>query len=110
MTFRGRRKTRSATGSWQPAPAKTDGVEVPESLHALIEVLAEHAHDNWARRRLAEGWRHGPRRSDRRRTHPLLVPYADLTHEEQQTDRLLALETIKLILLYGYTLAEPDAD
>ncbi|EPH44185.1 RyR domain-containing protein [Streptomyces aurantiacus] len=47
------------------------------------------------------------RRSGRRRTHPLLVPYADLTYEEQETDRLPALETVKLILLYGYTLGEP---
>ncbi|MFH8612952.1 RyR domain-containing protein [Streptomyces sp. NPDC018029] len=110
MNFRGRRNARTQKGSWAPAAAETDGVEVPESLHALVEVLAEHAHDNWARQRLAEGWRHGRRRSDRRRTHPLLVPYADLTHEEQETDRLLALETVKLILLYGYTFEEPDPD
>jgi hypothetical protein len=82
-------------------------VEVPESLHTLIETLAEYAHDNWARQRLAEGWRFGRRRSDRKRTHPLLIPYADLSYEEQQTDRLLALETIRLILVHGYTLQEP---
>ncbi|MFK4067059.1 RyR domain-containing protein [Streptomyces sp. NPDC029674] len=108
MRFRVRRRHRHGSAGWVPDPPKTDGVEVPESLHALVEVLAEHAHDNWARQRMAEGWRHGRRRSDRRRTHPLLVPYADLTYEEQETDRLLALETVRLILLYGYRFGEPD--
>ncbi|GAA3795416.1 RyR domain-containing protein [Streptomyces phyllanthi] len=92
---------------WTPRPVDTEDVKVPESLYALIEVLAENAHDNWARRRLSEGWRYGPCRSDSEKTHPLLIPYADLSHEEQEADRVLALETVKLILRYGYTLHEP---
>lgn len=101
-------KDRAGRRAWAPPPVQTDDVKPPESLYALIEVLAENAHDNWARQRLSEGWRFGRRRSDRKRTHPLLVPYGELSHEEQQADRLLALETVKLILLYGYTLQEPQ--
>ncbi|WP_353945617.1 RyR domain-containing protein [Streptomyces sp. HUAS MG91] len=91
---------------WTPPPPGSD-VKVPDSLHALIEILAEEAHDNWARQRLSEGWRYGPRLSRRRRTHPLLIPYSALTHEQQEADRVVAMGSVKVILRHGYTLQEP---
>ncbi|MFF4272404.1 RyR domain-containing protein [Streptomyces sp. NPDC001536] len=101
MTRRARRQ------AWMPPPAGTADVRLPDSLHALIEILAEEAHDNWARQRLTEGWRYGRRLSRRRKTHPLLVPYAELTCEQQEADRVVAMGTVKAILHHGYTLQEP---
>lgn len=92
---------------WAPPPPGTADVKVPDSLHALIEILAEEAHNNWARQRLSEGWRYGHRLSRRRKTHPLLVPYSALTHAEQEADRVVAMGSVKVILRHGYTLQEP---
>ncbi|NNN29803.1 Ryanodine receptor Ryr [Streptomyces sp. S3(2020)] len=92
---------------WTPPPAATADVKLPDSLHALIEILAEEAHDNWARQRLSEGWRYGRRLSRRRKTHPLLVPYRELTHDQQEADRVVAMGSVKVILRHGYTLQEP---
>ncbi|MEU5317638.1 RyR domain-containing protein [Streptomyces sp. NPDC021056] len=100
-------RRRTGRQSWTPPPSGTVDVKVPDSLHALIEILAEEAHDNWARQRLSEGWRYGRRLSRRRKTHPLLVPYRELTHEQQEADRVVAMGSVKVILRHGYTLREP---
>jgi len=92
---------------WTPPPPGPVDVKIPDSLHALIEILAEEAHDNWARQRLSEGWRYGRRLSRRRRTHPLLVPYSALTHAQQEADRVVAMGSVKVILRHGYTFQEP---
>ena len=47
----------------------TTEVELPPGFDELIEKLAKHNHDIWARRRLAEGWRWGPERNDRQKHH-----------------------------------------
>jgi ryanodine receptor 2 len=73
----------------------------------LAERLAEHVHDLWAEARLAEGWTYGPRRDDEARTHPGLVPYADLTEQEKGYDRRTALGTLRAILALGYELRPP---
>lgn len=94
-------------GGWTPVPVDTSGIRLPPELLALIEHLAENAHDRWALRRLADGWRHGPVRDDDKLTHPLLVPYADLPESEKEYDRDLALETIKVVLTLGYHIVPP---
>ncbi|MGW1957213.1 RyR domain-containing protein [Streptomyces sp. NPDC001920] len=94
-------------GGWTPAPVDTSGIRLAPELLALIEHLAQNAHDRWALRRLEEGWRHGPARDDDKRTHPLLVPYADLPESEKEYDRDLAMETIKVVLGLGYRIVPP---
>lgn len=74
-----------------------------------MERLAENAHDRWALRRLADGWRHGPARDDVARTHPLLIPYADLPEDEKDYDRDLAVETIRAVLSLGYRISPVKA-
>jgi hypothetical protein len=85
-----------------PVPIDTSGIKLPREILDLTEKLAENAHDIWAMRRLAEGWRHGPVRDDARKETPCLVPYADLPDSEQQYDRHAALETLKAIIALGY--------
>ena len=65
-------------------------------------------HDVWAQRRFAEGWQHGPRRSDEERTHPDLVPYTQLPEEEKEYDRATVVETLKAILALGYRILPPE--
>ena len=93
--------------TYEPKPIVTGSVELPEAVAALSERLAEHIHDVWASRRMAEGWRYGALRSDEDKTHPGLVPYAELSELEKEYDRATALESIRAILTLGYRIISP---
>ncbi len=88
--------------SYQPKPIDTSNISLPEKLVTLQERLAEHLHDIWAERRMAEGWRYGLRRDDEKKEHPCLVPYSELPESEKEYDRSAAAETIKAIIAEGY--------
>ncbi len=94
---------------YQPQPIDTSAVTLPEEILQLTERLAEHAHDTWARQRLNDGWRHGPRRDDATKEHPCLVPYRDLPEAEKEYDRATAMGTLKAILALGYQIDRPQA-
>jgi len=72
-----------------------NAVVVPESAVAPefrftdkeIEDLAELEHERWMRERLAQGWKYGDQRDNRRKLHPDLVEWADLPGAEQEKDR-----------------------
>ena len=85
-----------------PKPCDTSQIALPAEIRELTEKLAENAHEIWASRRMAEGWRWGPRRDDAKKEHPCLVPYAELPESEKDYDRSAAIETLKVILVLGY--------
>ena len=91
---------------YAPKPVDTAGVDLPDELKELTELLAENVHENWAAGRLAEGWRYGSVRDDAGRQTPCLVPYACLSAEEKNYDRNTALETLKTILALGYRIVK----
>jgi len=88
--------------TWSPEPLDTSGVELGPGLEALVDRLARHVHDVWARTRLDQGWRYGPHRDDARREHPCLVPFDDLPESEKEYDRRVASGTLRAILALGY--------
>lgn len=94
---------------YRPQPIDTSGIELPDDLKDLTERLAESTHDNWALRRLEEGWTYGPNRDDAAKKHPGLVPYADLSESEKDYDRTTAMETVKAIIALGYEIRRRDA-
>jgi hypothetical protein len=69
---------------------------------SLVEVLAAHVHDLWAEKRLAEGWVHGIERDDGLRTHPCLVPFAELPGIEADYDRQIVVGLVKAIVALGF--------
>lgn len=87
---------------YTPKPIDTSKVQMPKDLCALVEMLAENAHDTWAEQRIREGWQYGPNRDDKHKKHPDLVPYKDLPDSEKEYDRKMAIETVKVILISGY--------
>lgn len=88
--------------SYVPKPADTADVVLPAQVQALGERLAENAHECWAQQRISEGWRYGPERDDARKLHPCLVPYDQLTESEKEYDRLMSMESLKLIYRFGF--------
>ena len=87
---------------YKPKPIDTPHVELSDDLLELTELLAENAHDIWAKQRMAEGWSYGPERDDAAKTNPDLMPYSDLPASEKEYDRKMAMETLKAIIKLGY--------
>jgi class 3 adenylate cyclase len=86
---------------YDPKPIDNSDIELDKQLEPLIERLAENNHDLWAKGRVAEGWKLGPRRDDEKRETPFLVPYTELPGSEKQYDRKMAVETLKSIVHFG---------
>ena len=87
-----------------PLPILTTDIELPASLKPLLEKIAEHNHDIWARQRLNEGWTYGPNRNDETKQTPCLVAYKELPEIEKQYDRNTAIEVLKAIVALGYNI------
>jgi len=94
--------------TYQPQPIDTSKVKLPDELHALLEMLAENTHEQWAKQRMSEGWTYGPTRNDARKEHPDLVPYDQLSEAEKEYDRKTALEALKVIVARGYQIVPPE--
>ena len=90
------------TTPYIPQPLDTSGIELSPELQELTEQIAANVHEVWAATRMAEGWKHGKKRSDERKEHPCLVPYDELPEHEKEYDRKTAVETLKAIELLGF--------
>jgi ryanodine receptor 2 len=87
--------------TYQPTPIDVSRTVLPEKVEHLIERLAENAHEVWARQRLDQGWRYGPRRDDANKEHPCLVTYDELPESEKDVDRQAVITTLKAIVALG---------
>lgn len=87
---------------YTPKPIDTSEVVLPKELVSLSEELARNVHESWAKKRMAQGWTWGEERNDKKRTHPCLVPYDELSEEEREYDRMTSQETLRFILKYGF--------
>lgn len=68
-------------------------VETQESIKqgvstAVAGTTAEQSHQNWVEYKVARGWAYGEQKSEEHKTHPLLVPYAQLPAEAKLKDHL----------------------
>jgi hypothetical protein len=93
---------------YHPSPLDTAAVRLPQEVVAVLERLARNAHEAWARERLADGWRWGPRRDELAKLHPSLVPYEDLPEEEKKYDRIAVGETLKALCALGFRILGPS--
>lgn len=93
---------------YNPQPIDVDSIELNGELTELQEAIAENAHDIWAARRIAEGWTYGPERDDKKRQTPCLVHYSELPEEEKNYDRVMAMQTLKLMLKLGYDIVKRE--
>ena len=93
---------------YEPCPINLDEVTLTDELLELREAIAENAHDVWATARKKEGWTFGPERDDANKKHPDLIPYLSLPESEKEYDRLMALDTIKLVNKLGFEIVKKD--
>ena len=90
--------------TYTPNTIDTSDVNLTPELADLVERLAQNNHDHWARKRIAEGWRYGPKRDDDKKEHPDLVRYEDLSESEKDYDRKTVVEALKAIIGLGYSI------
>lgn len=91
-----------ASEVYVPHPVDLSKIELPASLAGLTEQIAENVHEVWAKSRLEQGWTYGEKRDDVKKTHPCLVPYDQLPETEKDYDRNTAINTLKLVIKFGY--------
>lgn len=82
---------------WQRKSARL-GVGV-----ALGGATAEEQHEAWLAVKLSDGWVHGPVKDATAKTHPCLVPYADLPPEQRIKDSLYIAAVRVVATLIGET-------
>lgn len=87
---------------YNPQPINVEDIDLDANLEELTEAIAENAHDIWARARMDEGWTYGPVRNDDLKQHPDLIPYAKLPDSEKEYDRLMAMNTLRLVRRLGF--------
>lgn len=50
---------------------------------------ASEQHDQWLEEKRASGWRYGPIKDSKAKTHPMLIPYQELPEYEKEKDSLV---------------------
>ena len=93
-------------GDYEPQPINLDSIQLTDDLLELREAIAENAHEVWASARIKEGWTYGRERDDANKKHPDLIPYSALPDSEKEYDRLMALDTIKLVKKLGFEIVK----
>ncbi|MDE6418871.1 MAG: Ryanodine receptor Ryr [Duncaniella sp.] len=93
---------------YNPQPIDVADIDLDADLLDLTEAIAENAHDTWARARMDEGWTYGPVRDDARRQHPDLIPYAQLPDSEKEYDRIMAMNTLRLVKRLGFEIVNTN--
>ena len=52
------------------------------------DIKPHQSHQSWMDMKLADGWTYGPEKNPELKTHPCIVPYADLSEEQRQKDQI----------------------
>lgn len=56
----------------------------------------EQLHETWVRTREAQGWKFGPRKDSRLKTHPCMVPYGKLPEHQRVKDAVFAAIVLEM--------------
>lgn len=88
--------------SYRPEPIDTTCVASAPGIAALPELRAQNTHENWAKRRMAKGWRHDATGGVKKRECPGLAPCKELPETDRGCDRKTAMETVNKIQALGY--------
>lgn len=92
--------------TYEPHPIDITDVTLSEELINLTELIAKNAHETWAQTRINQGWTVGPERDDANKEHPNLIPYESLSEKEKDYDRIIAMNTIKLVKKLGFDIVK----
>ena len=98
-------KDNETTMVYRPEPVDTSDLTAHDELMELEE-MSRNVHDVWAEARMNDGWTFGAECNDTLKHHPDLIPYSALPDSEKEYDRLMALNTIKLVRKLGFDIVK----
>uniref|UniRef100_F6UA28 Ryanodine receptor 2 n=1 Tax=Ornithorhynchus anatinus TaxID=9258 RepID=F6UA28_ORNAN len=103
-------KNYQLSSGYKPAPMDLSFIKLTASQEAMVDKLAENAHNVWARDRIRQGWTYGIQQDVKNRRNPRLVPYALLDDRTKKSNKDSLREAVRTLLGYGYNLEAPDQD
>uniref|UniRef100_A0A8C4R1B8 B30.2/SPRY domain-containing protein n=1 Tax=Eptatretus burgeri TaxID=7764 RepID=A0A8C4R1B8_EPTBU len=98
------------SSGYKPAPLDLSGMKLSPMQEALVDHLAENAHNIWARDRIRQGWTYGIQQDLKNHKNPRLVPYSLLDERTKKSNRDSLREAVRTMLGYGYHIETPDTD
>uniref|UniRef100_A0A671VHP5 Uncharacterized protein n=1 Tax=Sparus aurata TaxID=8175 RepID=A0A671VHP5_SPAAU len=102
--------TYELSGGYKPAPLDLSHIKLTSTQEAMVDKLAENAHNVWARDRIRQGWTYGIQQDVKNRRNPRLVPYVLLDERTKKSNKDSLREAVRTLLGYGYNLEAPDQD
>nr|XP_033467469.1 ryanodine receptor 2-like isoform X2 [Epinephelus lanceolatus] len=102
--------TYELSGGYKPAPLDLSHIKLTSTQEAMVDKLAENAHNVWARDRIRQGWTYGIQQDVKNRRNPRLVPYILLDERTKKSNKDSLREAVRTLLGYGYNLEAPDQD
>ncbi|KAM8876872.1 ryanodine receptor 2 isoform 3-T3 [Synchiropus picturatus] len=103
-------KTYQLSSGYKPAPLDLSHIKLTSTQEAMVDKLAENAHNVWARDRIRQGWTYGIQQDVKNRRNPRLVPYTLLDERTKKSNKDSLREAVRTLLGYGYNLEAPDQD
>lgn len=92
---------------YTPHPEYVAHIKLPEEIVPLADMLAENAHEIWAKDRLAEAEKKKANGKDvNPYDDPFMEPFHELSKQKRRTDYLSALNTIKLLYKLGFKITQ----
>lgn len=82
--------------SWDEASEEMRNTTI-EGVYALLdepEAGPGRSHENWMQRKIESGWIFGPNKDADKKTHPSLVPFSELSWNDQFKD-ILFVQTVR---------------
>jgi RyR domain len=88
--------------AWDDAPdwqqmSALDGVA---AISAGVVIRPSDSHESWSRSKLRDGWEYGPVKDPERKQHPCLVPFEELSIEQQMKDHIFFGIASAMLSLY----------
>lgn len=78
----------SPASPWDECSEEMRASAVDGVKNVIEGATPEESHENWCRFKRDHGWVYGERKSEADKTHPCLVPYAELPEHQQVKDHL----------------------
>ncbi|KAL1264893.1 hypothetical protein QQF64_005248, partial [Cirrhinus molitorella] len=104
MAMMEKQSSMDADGNFNPQPADTSSVVVPEKLDHFINKYAEYSHEKWSMEKFAVGWVYGEQMCESSKVHPLLKPYKCLSEKDKEVYRWPIRESLKTMLSWGWSI------
>lgn len=85
---------------WDQSPQWMKDSTVNGVEGVLAGNTPEQSHENWMKVRAADGWVYGEIKDEAAKTHPCMVPYADLPAPQRLKDELFGQVVLIMELMY----------